>query len=144
MADITIQGLEDAILERIRKRAGSNHRSLEEEIKDILTWGVEYIERIQTLTVGMEPMKMPKPFDYAAQDESLKEARAFREHIRKEHEEYEQGTPEREAEEKEWEAEKQKLESQNRQWEAEKKQREENMRKWSDEPPSPEPTIEKV
>lgn len=122
MADITIHDLDANALERLQRRAEANHRSLEEEIKDILTWGVEYIERIQTLTAGMKPMEMPKPFDYAALDERLKEARAFREGIWKEHEEYEQGLPEREAEEKEWEEFKQ------------------NM---SAAQPSPEPKIEK-
>lgn len=63
MPDITIYGLDAHDLERLQRRADANQRSLEDEIKHVLTWGVEYIERIQTIAAGMKSMEMPKPIN---------------------------------------------------------------------------------
>ena len=87
MADITIQGLDAHALDRIQRRADTNQRSLEEEIKHILTWGVDYIERIKSLTAGMKPMEMPKPLNADDDTEALERRRVLREHLRKGHEE---------------------------------------------------------
>ncbi len=89
MADITIQGLDAHALERLQRQAVANQRSLEEEIKHILTWGVDYIERIKSLTAGMKPMEMPKPLNADDDTEALERRRVLREHLRKGHEERE-------------------------------------------------------
>ncbi len=82
MADITIQGLDAHALERLQRRADANKRSLEDEIRHILTWGVEYIERVQTLTAGMKPLEKPKPLNDDAYLEAQERRKAFREHLR--------------------------------------------------------------
>jgi plasmid stability protein len=89
MAEITIHGLDANALDRLQRRADANKRSLEDEIRHILTWGVEYIERIQTLTAGMKPLDKPKPLDTEADLEALERRKALREHLRKGHEDYE-------------------------------------------------------
>lgn len=89
MADITIHGLDAKALERLKRRADGNKRSLEDEIRHILTWGVDYIERVQTLTAGMKPLEMPKPLDDRADLEAVERRKAFREHLRKGQEEHE-------------------------------------------------------
>jgi plasmid stability protein len=89
MADITIHGLDANALERLQRRADANKRSLEDEIRHILTWGVEYIERIQTLAAGMKPLEKPKPLNDEADPETLERRKALREHLRQGHEEYE-------------------------------------------------------
>jgi plasmid stability protein len=89
MADITIPGLDANALDRLQRRADTNKRSLEDEIRHILTWGVEYIERVQTLTDGMKPMEKPKPLNDEADPEALERRKKFREHLRKGHEDHE-------------------------------------------------------
>ena len=89
MADITIHGLDANALDRLQRRAEASKRSLEDEIRHILTWGVEYIERIQTLAAGMKPLEMPKLLNHEADPEALERRKALREHLRQGHEEYE-------------------------------------------------------
>jgi plasmid stability protein len=89
MADITIHGLDASALDRLQRRADANKRSLEEEIRHILTWGDEYIERVQTLAAGMKPLEMPKPLNDEADLEAVERRKAFREYLRKGHQEHE-------------------------------------------------------
>ena len=37
MANVTIRNLDDAVVERLKERAKANHRSLEAELREILT-----------------------------------------------------------------------------------------------------------
>ena len=87
MPDITIYGLDAHDLERLQRRADANQRSLEDEIKHVLTWGVEYIERIQTIAAGMKSMEMPKPINDEAHPQALERRREVREQLRKRQEE---------------------------------------------------------
>jgi plasmid stability protein len=89
MADITIHGLDANALDRLQRRADANKRSLDDEIRHILTWGVEYIERVQTLTAGMKPLEKPKLLTDDADLEAQERRKAFREHLRKGHEDHE-------------------------------------------------------
>jgi len=57
MNEIIVSGLEDSSFQRLQRRAEANKRSLEDEVKHLLTWGVDYIEQIQELARTMKPMK---------------------------------------------------------------------------------------
>ena len=44
MADVTIRDLDDEVLTRVRERAQRRHRSLEAELRDIITRSVEPVD----------------------------------------------------------------------------------------------------
>ena len=53
MADLSIRGLDDEVRERIRSRAAQNGRSMEAEIRAILTEAVREREASETLLTAL-------------------------------------------------------------------------------------------
>ena len=56
MGDLTIRNLDDRVIERLKKQARANHRSLEGEVRHLLTqrcgrlaWIVDFRERTRQL-----------------------------------------------------------------------------------------------
>ena len=45
MATLTIRNLDDAIVEKLKARAKAHHRSLEAEVRQMLTYGVRELSR---------------------------------------------------------------------------------------------------
>ena len=66
MATITIRNLDDAVVEKLKSRARENHRSLEAELRELLSGVVREQERLRKFRAkaariaAMTPDKLPQ------------------------------------------------------------------------------------
>jgi plasmid stability protein len=66
MATVTIRNLDDAVVEKLRSRARDNHRSLEAELRELLSGVVREQERMRKFQAkaariaAMTPGKLPQ------------------------------------------------------------------------------------
>ena len=70
MATLTIRNLEDTVVDRLKKEAQANHRSLEAEVRDVLTRAVERPSRRELRALADEIAAMT-PKDVVQTDSTL-------------------------------------------------------------------------